>query len=174
MPDNAPERMTLFLNDVPVVSGRVRLSPLTAEAVDDMPWLEAALAPEWTLRDFEAAMSASEAVLIADNDATPMGLALVRLEELNAGDATLAFLAMQPERRFRGLGGEAGLAVERLMRERTGARRVFAGVPEGRGLAVYFWLRLGYRPLSAAEGPKAPLGLTGESMPGIWMLREKA
>jgi hypothetical protein len=101
-----------------------------------------------------------------------MGLALVRIDTPTPGDATIAFLAMQPGRRFRGLGGEAGLAVERLARERLGVQRVYAGVPEGRGLAVYFWLRLGFRPLSTAEAPRALLGLTGESKPGIWMLRE--
>jgi hypothetical protein len=51
---------------------------------------------------------------------------------------------------------------------------VYAGIPEGRGLAVYFWLRLGYRPISSAEAPDAPLGLGAESRPGIWMVRETA
>ena len=137
-----------------------------------MPWLEAALAPEWTLDDFAQALAESEGVLICDLEASPMGLALVRRDAREPGDATIVFLAMQPERRFRGLGGEAGLAVERLVRERTGALRIYAGVPEGRGLAVYFWLRLGFRPLSIAEAPKAALGLTGETLPGIWMLRD--
>ena len=53
-----------------------------------------------------------------------------------------------------------------------GSERVYAPVPEGRGLAVYFWLRLGFRPLSRAESPKSPLGLTGDSKPGIWMVRD--
>ena len=81
---------------------------------------------------------------------------------------------MQPERRYRGLGGEAGLAIERLVRDRVGVLNFYAGVPEGRGLAVYFWLRLGFRPLSIAEVPDAALGLTSESKPGIWMLRDAA
>jgi GNAT superfamily N-acetyltransferase len=165
--------MMLFPDDHPIVTGRIALSPLTDEAVADMPWLEAALAPEWTLDDFEVARVTSESVLISDLEGTPIGLALVRLDAPSPGDATIVFLAMQPERRYRGLGGEAGLAVEQLVRERTGARRVYAGVPEGRGLAVYFWLRLGFRPLSIAEAD-APLGLTVESKPGIWMLRDGA
>jgi GNAT superfamily N-acetyltransferase len=164
--------MTLFPDGQPLVTGRIALSSLTEEAVAHMPWLEAALAPEWTLDDFEAARPRCEGVLISDLEGTPMGLVLVGLDSPASGDATIVFLAMQPERRYRGLGGEAGLAVERLVRERAGARGVYAGVPEGRGLAVYFWLRLGFRPLSIAEAPKSPLGLSSESKPGIWMLRE--
>jgi hypothetical protein len=166
--------MTLFSDTPPIVTGRIALSPLTDDAVAAMPWLEAALALEWTLDDFEAARSRCEGLLISDLEGDAMGLALVRLDAPLAGDATMVFLAMQPERRYRGLGGEAGLAVERLVREKTGARRFYAGVPEGRGLAVYFWLRLGFRPLSIAEAPGAPLGLTSDSRPGIWMLRDAA
>jgi GNAT superfamily N-acetyltransferase len=164
--------MTLLSANETVTTGRIALSPLDAAALDDMPWLEAALAPEWSLADFDAARVLSDAVLISDLEGTPVGLALVRLDTPAPGDATISFLAMQPERRFRGLGGEAGLAVERLAREKTGAQRVYAGVPEGRGLAVYFWLRLGFRPLSTAEAPKSSLGLTGDTKPGIWMLRD--
>jgi hypothetical protein len=112
-------------------------------------------------------------LLISGLEGEAMGLALVRLDSPSSGDATIVFLGMQPERRYRGLGGEAGLAVERLVRERTGVGRVYAGVPEGRGLAVYFWLRLGFRPLSIGEAPGAPLGLTSESKPGIWMLSDR-
>ena len=164
--------MTLFPDAQPIVTGRIALSPLNDEALSGMPWLEAALAPEWSLEAFEVARVNSEGLLISDLEGTPEGLALVRLDNPSPGDATIVFLAMQPERRYRGLGGEAGLAVEQLVRERTGAHRVYAGVPEGRGLAVYFWLRLGFRPLTVAEAPQAKLGLTGDPEPGIWMLRD--
>ena len=110
--------------------------------------------------------------LVSDAEGDAIGLALVRPETPAPGDATISFLAVQPERRYRGLGGETGLALERLVRERLGAWRVYAGVPEGRGLAVYFWLRLGYRPLGIVEAPSATLGLGDVSLPGIWMLRE--
>ena len=103
--------MTLFPDGQPLVTGRIALSSLTEEAVAHMPWLEAALAPEWTLDDFEAARPRCEGVLISDLEGTPMGLVLVGLDSPASGDATIVFLAMQPERRYRGLGGEAGLAV---------------------------------------------------------------
>lgn len=156
----------------PVVTGRVHVGPLDIDPVAEMPWLQLALQPEWSLDEFEAARAASTGFLISDSDRTPIGVALVRQDEPGPENAILSFLAVQPERRYRGLGGEAGLAVERYVRANHGVKRVFAGVPEGRGLAVYFWLRLGYRPLSIAEAPDVPLGLTSDSRPGIWMLRD--
>jgi GNAT superfamily N-acetyltransferase len=162
----------LFARDESVPVGRTALSQLEPGDAQDMPWLNAALAPEWSIKDLEVAKTLSEAVLISDREGVPIGLALVRREAPSPGEATITFLAVQPERRFRGLGGEAGLGLERLVRERLQARRVYAGVPEGRGLAVYFWLRLGFRPLISGETPEAPVGLAGESLPGIWMVRE--
>jgi len=137
-----------------------------------MPWLDAALSPEWLLQDLVAAVHDHEGVLISDSDGTAIGMAVVFCDSPAPRDATIAFLAVDPARRFRGLGGEAGIELERHLRGRWGFERVYAPVPEGRGLAVYFWLRLGFRPLSSAESPKAPLGLTGESKPGIWMVRD--
>jgi GNAT superfamily N-acetyltransferase len=162
----------LFKPEELVPAGRTVLSRLAPADVGDMPWLAATLAPEWSVEDFQTAEALCKGILISDNEGAPIGLALVRPQIPAPGDATISFLAVQPERRYRGLGGEAGLAVERLLRQRWKVARVLAGVPEGRGLAVYFWLRLGFRPLSAADAPGAPLGLTGESLPGIWMLRD--
>jgi GNAT superfamily N-acetyltransferase len=85
--------------------------------------------------------------------------------------ASVPLIAIDPQRRFRGLGGEAGLALERHLGS-LGIERVYAPVPEARGLAVYFWLRLGYRPLSAGDMPGPPAGLDGSPMAGIWMVRE--
>jgi len=161
-------------SDQLVVNSRIRLSPLTKDALIEMTWLEAALSPEWTMADFEVARSRSEGILVSDADGAAIGLALLGRDFPSPGDATILMLAVDPARRYRGLGGEAGLAVEALARAQLGASRVYVGVPEGRGLAVYFWLRLGFRPLGVAEAPDVPLGLTSESKPGIWMLREAA
>ena len=151
--------------------GRIRLSALEPSALDEMPWLEAALSPEWILEDLVAAVRDREGILISDAAGIPVGMAAVFCDWPAPRDATIAFLTVDPARRFRGLGGEAGIELERHLRGQ-GYERVYAPVPEGRGLAVYFWLRLGFRPLSRAESPKAPLGLTGHSKPGIWMVRD--
>ena len=153
-------------------SPRVRLSALDPGALDAMPWLDAALSPEWLRDDLVAAVRDHEGVLICDADGAPIGMAVVFGDSPAPRDATIAFLTVDPARRFRGLGGEAGIELERQLREHRGYMRVYAPVPEGRGLAVYFWLRLGFRALSGAEAPTAPLGLTADSKPGIWMVRE--
>src|SRR5262249_25968616 len=78
------------------------------------------------------------------------GYAVVALDLPRPGAATFDYIVIAPDERYRGLGGEAGLAIERRLRE-AGYGRIFAAVPDTIGLAVYFWLRLGLRPLLEAE-----------------------
>ncbi len=52
-------------------------------------------------------------------------------------------------------------------RLRRSSRRVYVLVPSKLGLALYFWLRLGYRPLTQREWPAGP-----ESTPSVWMMRD--
>jgi GNAT superfamily N-acetyltransferase len=156
-----------------VHSGRVQLSALTAERAAGLSgWLEAALAPEWTPGDLPGHLDAGRGVLVSDSESEPIGAAVVVLGVPDAASASVPLIAIDPQRRFRGIGGEAGLALERHLRSRLGIERLYAPVPEARGLAVYFWLRLGYRPLSAGEMPGPPAGLNGSPMAGIWMVRE--
>ena len=136
-----------------------------------MPWLGAALAPEWTLADLEAAVADGNGVLISDAEGAVTGAAIVLCDVPAAGSATIPFLAVDPARRFRGLGGEAGLALAAHLRS-SGVSRVYAPVPDGRGLALYFWLRLGFRPLLQGESPGPLLGLKAEPVRGVWMLQD--
>jgi GNAT superfamily N-acetyltransferase len=164
----------LFEGDEFVASGRIRLSALTPEAFEAMSgWLEGAVTPEWRLDDLRCAIETHESVVVCDADGAAIGMALFVTRQPAKNAATIPFLAIDPERRFRGLGGEAGLALERRLRDKLRVAKVYATVPEGRGLAVYFWLRLGLRPLSAAESPGPLLGLKDEALPGIWMLRDE-
>jgi hypothetical protein len=134
-------------------------------------WLPGALAPEWTRIHFEAALVHADGVLISDTAGEPIGLAVVRAESPAPGCASIPLITIEPRRRFRGLGGEAGIALSQALQEQ-GFASVYAPVPDGRGLAVYFWLRLGFRPLLAGESPGPVTGLTGEPMEGLWMLRD--
>lgn len=137
------------------------------------PWLQATLTPDWQTADLECAVSAGAGVLVSDAANEPIGLAIALLDLPQPGTATVPFLTIAPERRFRGLGGEAALALERHLRRKFGVTRVFAPVPDGRGLAVYFWLRLGFRPLLQTEAPWPLVGLTSEARPGIWLARDE-
>lgn len=80
-------------------------------------------------------------------------------------DAVVRFLAVEPGRRRLGAGYRTALAVEeRLARA---AKRCYVLVPGRLGLALYFWLRLGYRPLTQGERPAVPA-----ETPAVWMVRE--
>jgi hypothetical protein len=156
-----------------VHSGRVQLSALTAESAAGMScWLEAALTPEWTTADLQVDLDVGRGVLVSDAGGGPIGAAVVLLGVPDGTSASVPLIAIDPQERFRGLGGEAGLALERHLRRGLAVEHVYAPVPEARGLAVYFWLRLGYRPLSDGEAPVPPVGLNGRPMAGIWMVRE--
>jgi hypothetical protein len=190
-----------------VSTGRVRLSRLGPADVEAMSgWLASSLAPEWRVEDLAAAaVETGGGVLISDADGARIGSAVVTTSPLPAGIpspstargsrpeglsrgrrrptdskpivACVPFIAIDPVRRFRGLGGEAGLALERHLRKKLAVERVLAPVPDGRGLAVYFWLRLGYRPLTGSEAPWPLVGLglrepQSEPIRGMWMARE--
>jgi GNAT superfamily N-acetyltransferase len=168
-------RRNIFDVNEAVSSTRLRLSRLDATQIEPMTWLEAALSPDWSLDDLRRAVEAGDGVLIADVvTGESIGVAVALLDVPATGAASVPFIAIAPARRFRGLGGEAGLALERHLRSEHGVTSVYAPAPDGRGLAVYFWLRLGYRPLSAAEGPGPLAGLGAEPRPGIWMVRDEA
>lgn len=136
-----------------------------------MHWLAGALAPDWTVEDLAGHVERGEAAVVSRGEA-PIGIVVVLMGTPVAGAAAVAFIAIDPAQRFRGLGGEAALALERRLGERGGVGRVLAAVPEQRGLGVYFWLRLGYRPLLQAEAPWPLVGLNGEGGRGIWMARD--
>lgn len=80
------------------------------------------------------------------------------------GDAVVRFLAVEPGCRRLGIGYRTALALEeRLARK---AKQCYVAIPARLGLALYFWLRLGYRPLTRAEWPAVP-----EDAPAAWMVR---
>ncbi|HEY7270768.1 MAG TPA: hypothetical protein VH951_13165 [Dehalococcoidia bacterium] len=145
---------------------RLGLTLATPADIEAMPWLEAALAQDWRVGDLLPHAEAARALLIS-KDERPIG---VTVGTATHAAALIPFIAIEPSERYRGLGGEAALAVETLLRVR-GAELVLAPVPEQRGLAVYFWLRLGFRPLLQVEAPSEPVGLDGKLLRGIWMAR---
>ena len=153
---------------------RLLLRSATPEDVAAMSaWLStSALTPDWQIEDLEATLPNANTVLVSDKAGEALGLVLLLSDRPESGDVSVPLVAVAPQRRFSGLGGEAVLAVEREVRARWGVQRCFAPVPDGRGLAVYFWLRLGYRPLTTQQAPWPPAGLADEPRRGMWMVRE--
>jgi GNAT superfamily N-acetyltransferase len=84
-----------------------------------------------------------------------------------AGWLTVGFLALAEPYRGRGLGSEAVLALEEEASRLGLAHRFAAGVVADAGRVLYFWLRLGYRPLLQAH---LPWHSPREGV--VWMVRE--
>lgn len=160
----------LFEASQEALGPRVRLSALDLSGLEAMEaWLALALAREWRFEQVRDAVEAGNGVLVADLAGESIGLVIV--DAVEHGDAGVGLISIDPARRYRGLGGEAGLALERHLRSNHGVERVYASVPDTRGLAVYFWLRLGYRPLTMSSAP-GPVESLGAPLEGIWMLRD--
>jgi GNAT superfamily N-acetyltransferase len=151
-----------------VETRRLRLRALVAEDLT-APWLAATLAPDWQVADIQARLDS--AVAAEDKAGAFVGLAVALPGTPRADAATFALVTVDPARRYAGLGAELVMAVETLLRERRRVVESLAPVPAGRGLAVYFWLRLGYRPLTMSVTPGPVIGLTGAPYEGIWMSR---
>ncbi|MBF6599677.1 MAG: hypothetical protein IVW36_04115 [Dehalococcoidia bacterium] len=147
----------------------LRLRPLV---VADARWCDGWLS-EAAARDGYGA-SSCEALLarasvdrrlwlqLIERDDAAAGLLVARLGTPARGSATIEWLATAPGCGRRGSGMAAAAAAEDELR-RLKVHRLYA--PARHGIAVYFWLRLGYRPLLRAHWPCECEGIG-------WMLRE--
>jgi GNAT superfamily N-acetyltransferase len=156
----------------------MRLRPLRAKDIEPLAWLPAVAEKSgydhWAAEDALAAairetpLSGDQAsachTLCIDEDG-PQGIIEYAIDAPVADAAHVRFLAVDPSRRRLGIGGRAALALERRLKRTV--ERVYVAVPARIGIALYFWLRLGYRPLSQADWPAEP-----EGPPSTWMLRE--
>ncbi len=79
--------------------------------------------------------------------------------EQETGSLTIRALCVDAAQRSYGCGSEAGYLLVRAA-EATGFGTIRAWAPPNLGLAVYFWFRMGFRPLHG-EGPEG----------GIWLER---
>jgi len=160
-----------------VARPRVALRPI--ERADDAAmrsWLASAYAavdgerpanlPELGLRDFGAAISRRwpEAHCFAVmSEGDPIGFLIARS---GAGaeqpETAILALAIRADRRNLGYGGEAVMVLE----EARPGDRFAAAIPRANGLAVYFWLRTGYRPVTVDED-----ALRAGDPDHLWMVR---
>ena len=89
-------------------------------------------------------------------DGAVIGEVKCRADDPAAGWLSVGFIALAEGERGWGYGSEA----VRLLEAEGKAERFLAGVDARDGLALYFWLRLGYRPASVGEVPgKTPRGI---------------
>lgn len=127
--------------------------PDVATAADCQPWADPKALAE--------SIGKSE---VLTNDTRTMFVAYA-LGTPEADAARVGLLAVAPGKRRFGIGGQAALALERQLRGK--AKHVFVLVPSSIGLALYFWLRLGYKPLERANWPELQA-----DPPAAWMVRD--
>ena len=116
---------------------RVQLRPVRD---DDAPVLEA-------LSSAVERVHSGESLVIcrAGEDDRPIGILEYALGEPWDGWASIRWVALVKAERRWGLGQDAVRLFEEVA-GRHGVRAFRTQVPVGLGLALYFWLRLGYRP----------------------------
>jgi hypothetical protein len=111
------------------------------------------------LAAFLAAKPREQEALIVTTRDKPIGL--VAWSAIDSGTAAIHFLAIAEPERNLGFGAEAVLGLE--ARHRRCA--TLAEVPTSNGLALYFWLRIGYHPIYPGRGSAHAPGNS------IWMFR---
>ena len=122
---------------------------------------EEAQCPRWTPPD--ALHEAIGGLHVLTNDDRSAFIAF-QTAAPEADAAQVDFLAVVPGQRRLGIGASMALGVERRLKSK--AERLYALVPASIGLALYFWLRLGYRPLARKDSPPMPSSNTS-----VWMVR---
>lgn len=143
------------------------LRPLREADLESLAWLPGVAADmgceSWSTDDALRATVHSHRALVPHVDA-PEALAVYETGAPDRKAALVQFLAVRPERRRLGVGGRVALALEERLA--PSVERLYVVVPARIGLALYFWLRLGYRPLTQREWPAPP-----EEPPAVWMVR---
>jgi GNAT superfamily N-acetyltransferase len=117
--------------------------------------------PAASLRQYLAHGDISGAVIERDGH---VGIIVTRRMPEPDAAAIIEFVATPPHAARSGSGMAAAAAIEDVLRSQ-GARMLYAPAPAVHGIAMYFWIRLGYRPLLRPEWPC--------DLPGVaWLRRE--
>jgi hypothetical protein len=92
------------------------------------------------------------------------GIIVYRTGAPSRGDAIIELVATPPEHARHGAGMEGAVLIEQQLRS-SHIRRIYAPAAATHGIAIYFWIRLGYRPLLRGEWPCARAGVA-------WLARD--
>ncbi len=147
----------------------MELRPLRKRDIESLsPWLPQAagdlVCDGWAGDGALSDATGDRTVLVAV-EGRPAGILAYQADAPEPDAAWVRLLAVEPGRRRLGVGGRAALALEKRLRRSV--RRIYVLVPADLGLAFYFWLRLGYRPLTQAERSVPPV-----ARPATWLVRE--
>jgi hypothetical protein len=150
-------------------------------ATHDITWLDAWLAPVAASVGYHGGGGAGDAGIsllartaaerdlrarVIERDGAPVGLLVYRLHAPRRSGAIIELVATPPAEARRGAGMRAAALVEEELQS-EGVTKVYAPAPAARGIAMYFWIRLGYRPLMRGDWPCERAGVA-------WLLRDIA
>ena len=146
-----------------------KLHPLHAAGINQLAaWLPdvatAAGCDRWTNAGELRAAIDNPAILTTGSDYNCF--IAYELGSPHAGAALIRLLAVAPDSRRVGLGGRVALALEKRLASSTKTKQIYVAVPPRIGIALYFWLRLGYRPLTRIDAPQMP------APSAAWMVRD--
>jgi len=130
--------------------------------VADETWLDGWLPAVAASVGYEAERGRAKRAII-ERDGAPVGVLMHREHAPRRGTAIIELVATPPEHARRGAGMEAAALLEEQLRAR-GFRTIYAPATAIHGIAMYFWIRLGYRPLLRGEWPCEREGVA-------WLLR---
>ena len=105
---------------------------------------------------------------VSEGPAPPAGIVACRVPWPSSGWLTFELAVLAEETRGRGLALEAVTVIEREARARGLADAFAAPVEAEFGRAVYFWLRLGYRPVLRSQLPWPDRGGAD-----LWVVRDR-
>lgn len=162
----------------PAPAARVTLVRATALRLDEpLRWLPEAYAALWGRAGVEAAPDTPSALIETVRAHWPAAsLSFVVLpagevcgfaavERCPTGGTVIHALAVRRSDRNLGYGVEAVILIEAA----AASGRIHAPIPRGNGLAIYFWLRAGYRPVSVEDD-----GTLSRDPEHLWMMRDIA
>lgn len=101
---------------------------------------------------------------VIERDGRAAGVVVYRTRAPRRNAAIIELVATPPGEARRGTGMAAAAVIEELLRA-EGARTIYAPASAMHGIGVYFWIRLGYRPLPRDAWPCAVGGVA-------WMRRD--
>ena len=103
-------------------------------------------------------------VRVIERDGATAGIAIYRLRTPRPSSAIIELIATPVAFARKGSGMSAARLVEDEMAT-AGVRTIYAPVAAKHGISMYFWIRLGYRPLLRTEWPCERAGVA-------WLRRE--
>ena len=101
---------------------------------------------------------------IIEREGVDAGIILYRVHQPRRGCGMFEMIGVPDAHARRGSGTMGAVDAERELLQ-LGVRTAYAPAPEAHGIAVYFWIRLGYAPLQRSEWPCERPGV-------LWLRRE--